>query len=46
MVAVAALNEASRQRRAANTAGKNWAMAVNEISPIGTSALESRVKKK
>src|SRR5690554_372635 len=46
MAAVAACREASRQNRAARTAGKNWAMAVNEISPIGARASESRVKKK
>src|SRR5690606_11156803 len=46
IAAVAALSDASRQKSAAMTAGKNCAMAVNEISPIGASASESRVKKK
>jgi hypothetical protein len=45
MAAVAALRDASRQKMAAMTAGKNWAMAVKEMRPIGASASESRVKK-
>src|SRR5690606_19226041 len=46
MAAVTALSEASRQKMAASRAGKNCAIAVKEIRPMGASASDSRVKKK